>query len=181
LDPFPDHLATLRLGFGWAVFLHHSPSGAVCGLWFAGIAPASRHLSLRLVKNGVQCFGADIAPSLRWRPTLDRLHLIAVGIERRRIAQRYADQLEPLGLDGAGEVGLGFVESHVAFALVGVDAEALRLVLGHRREGIVEAAGIALRAGAPPRVGVPGRDRALMRMRWRIDGDVAVLGDGNEL
>src|SRR5262249_56406300 len=36
-DPFPDHLAALRLGFGWAVLLHHEPSRPAFALRLARI------------------------------------------------------------------------------------------------------------------------------------------------
>src|SRR5262249_60647842 len=70
-DPFPDHLAALRLGFGWAVLLHHEPSRPVFGLRRARIASTRRHLSLCCVENGIEGVRADVGPRLWWRPPFE--------------------------------------------------------------------------------------------------------------
>ena len=113
-------------------------------------------------------------PRRRRLPRLHRVHFVAARIDRRRIAQGDADQMEPARrLAASGDVDLAVIDAEIIFALLFADAEGGGLLRLHRGGGVDKPAGIDDGAGTSAAIGITGIGDAFRDVMRRVDGDVA--------
>src|SRR5262245_46823208 len=150
-EPSVDDGPALGFGLVGEVLLHHRPRRS---LWAGarGIAVAlagwlavviDKPL-LDIVEDGVEGVVRGVLPRVRWRPWLDDLDGVAVGILFGSVVDVLADDVKPLCHARARrDVDLGTVEPDILPSFLDRDVENFCFVLRQRSERVDQASSVA--------------------------------------